>query len=182
MNTLPLRLLLIDIANANDSVNKNVFIGVSMFPAKRTQHLLKIKKKGIYLDRCVVTYSGYLCRPRVVYRSSMVGWRRLGGWPLEVVRLVRVDAPLRRVRPLRSRGRGDGEGVEGCDKRCSKLCHLMGYGIGERWGKAEIETCSGIKCGALVASAEALITRGGRGSQSEEQGVPPGSIVVDLHM
>ena len=45
MNNLPLRLLLIDIANANDSINRKAFTGVSMFPAKHIQCLFKAKKK-----------------------------------------------------------------------------------------------------------------------------------------
>lgn len=37
MNILPLRLLLIDMANANDSINRKAFTGVSMFPAEYLQ-------------------------------------------------------------------------------------------------------------------------------------------------
>ena len=45
MNILPLRLLLIDMANAKDSINRNAFIGVSMFPAKHIQRFFKAKRK-----------------------------------------------------------------------------------------------------------------------------------------
>jgi len=74
MNILPLRLLLIDIANANDSINRKAFTGVSMFPAEYVQWVFKVKKKGIYLDQCVVEYWGYLY-PWLGHEASRRGWR-----------------------------------------------------------------------------------------------------------
>ena len=81
MNILPLRLLLIDIANANDSNNRKAFTGVSMFPAKYIECFSQGQEKGMYLDRCVVEYSGYLC-PRLGYEAWRLGWRRLDGTAL----------------------------------------------------------------------------------------------------